>query len=78
MSTTPSPKFEPKAPEVGQMVLCPADRGDPAQYGKITWVGEVVRFNTHGVKYVWVEVECPDHRSIWPSHRLGFKIKEAQ
>lgn len=61
--------------KLGQIVKCPADRGDKPYKGKITHVGSSVNKTFNGVQYVWVTVEHPNKsKHVWPSNRLGFKI----
>lgn len=65
--------------QVGNRVMCPADRGDRAYWGRITYVGEEVHRNSEGVPYKWVRVHWvgSDGRgAVWPSHRLGFNLLE--
>ncbi len=54
----------------GQCVQCPPDRGDAGFYGKVTSVGAVVD-RVHNSEFIWVEVQGPHHKSVWPSNRLG-------
>ncbi len=63
-------------PKYGDHVHCPADRGEPAYTGTVRDVGTDVLTNIHGVKCVWVSVQRIDstRRTVWPSHRLGYKI----
>lgn len=59
----------------GDKVSCPADRGDPAFTGTVTHANanskEICKMADTGVEYVWVEVQGPYHKSLWPSNRLG-------
>lgn len=58
---------------VGNTVACPADRGDPAYMGRVTYVGTTVLENIHGDRYIYVEVQTPwgNRKTMWPSNRLG-------
>lgn len=60
-----------QALKVGNVVHCPTDRGEPAFYGKVEWVGGSVAKNIYGAEYIWVNVRGPHHTSCWPSNRLG-------
>jgi hypothetical protein len=55
--------------QIGAIVHCPADRGDPGYTGKVTFVGVEV-YETHGKEYIWISVKGPHHTSTWPSNRL--------
>lgn len=57
----------------GDTVFCPADRGDKAYTGQVTHVGALgsVSHNHDGQAYIWVEVQGPHHKSVWPSNRLN-------
>lgn len=55
----------------GMTVSYPADRGDPKGSGKVTHVGTNVETNINGAKYIWVEVQMPLKKAVWPSNRLG-------
>lgn len=60
--------------KVGDVVHCPADRGDPAYKGKVTHncnSSKTVAKTLDGSEYVWVEVQGPYHKTMWPSNRLG-------
>lgn len=63
--------MEISALKIGRHVSCPPDRGDLGYNGKITHIGTVEDMNSLGRKFVWVEVQGPTHKSVWPSHRLG-------
>ncbi|MBC7198096.1 MAG: hypothetical protein H5U32_02490 [Pseudomonas balearica] len=53
---------------VGQIVRCPADRGDAGYQGTVTSVGEPLP----GKSYRWIEVRHPrGTKHVWPSNRLG-------
>lgn len=53
---------------VGQIVRCPADRGDAGYQGTVVSVGEPLP----GKSYRWVEVQHPrGTKHVWPSNRLG-------
>ena len=58
---------------LGQMVLCPPDRGSAAYEGRVTHVSPLVHKNIHNVDYLWVTVETLDRKSrhVWPSHRIN-------
>jgi hypothetical protein len=65
--------------KVGQIVRCPADRGDLPYEGKVTWIGDSVCYNHLGVPYVWVGVgrwlsSAKGGSTTWPSNRLGYKV----
>lgn len=60
----------------GDIVHFPADRGDPAGYGRVTHVqpGPATQKNIYGVEYVWGTVTLPysaKRSTVWPSNRLG-------
>lgn len=60
---------------VGDVVLCPADMGQPEYYGRVVAVEEPVLTSVHGVQYQWVHVlrgrRTPQGTvHVWPSHRL--------
>lgn len=58
--------------KVGNMVSCPADRGDPAFRGPVTHISPVPCKNHVGEDCIWVEVQRPGrHKSVWPSNRLS-------
>jgi hypothetical protein len=60
--------------KVGDTVYCPADRGDPPFSGKVTHNcngTKTISKNLDGVEYIWVEVQGPGKKSMWPSNRLG-------
>lgn len=59
--------------KVGQIVHCPADRGDSAYTGKVTHIGSTTEKNINGAEYIWVTVEHQSglSRHVWPSNRLG-------
>jgi hypothetical protein len=56
--------------KVGDIVHCPADRGDPAFTGRVTHVSPVIH-EASLTEFIWVEVQGPHHKSVWPSNRLG-------
>jgi hypothetical protein len=60
----------------GQGVDTPPDRGSLGKRGIISNIGTEVHTNINGVRYVWVTVNLDRHKEVWPSHRLGFNIKE--
>lgn len=57
--------------KAGDRVACPADRGEPSFTGRVTSVGSNISKNLKGAEFVWVEVQGPHHKSVWPSNRLG-------
>ena len=59
--------------KIGQIVGCPADRGDVRYTGKVTHIGTEINKSFSGVEFVWVTVEHPNGKSrhVWPSNRLG-------
>lgn len=60
--------------KVGDRVSCPADRGDPAFTGQVSWVqADAKAAIAHGssAEYIWVEVQGQSKKSVWPSNRLG-------
>jgi hypothetical protein len=63
---------------IGQFVACPPDRGGSGYNGRIRSIDDAVQVNIHGVKFKWVTVEEGRYgqktSSVWPSHRLGFRI----
>ena len=72
------PTTKTKTPTINDRVSCPADRGDKAFGGRVTHVSTDVNTNIHGVPYVWVTVVSADSNrrsSVWPSHRLGYRIQ---
>lgn len=58
--------------KVGHSVRCPADRGEPGFTGKIVGFSTQENKTSTGITYVWVEVQGPHHKSVWPSNRLGY------
>lgn len=57
--------------EVGNIVWCPADRGEDGYSGTVTSVGGSIA-NAGVTQYIWIEVQTPrGHKSVWPSNRLG-------
>lgn len=67
-------------PKIGDMVNCPADRGDAAYRGKVTHVSGAMQKSHQGVLYAWVSVEHPSRtsRHVRPSNRLGFKLEPGE
>lgn len=59
--------------KIGDVVRCPADRGEPKFVGSVTHVGNEVYKDLPGVEYIWVTVRGAKHESVWPSNRLGVK-----
>ena len=57
--------------KIGALVECPVDRGDNAYVGEILSIGKEVYKNINGNEFVWVEVQGPNHKTVWPSNRLG-------
>jgi hypothetical protein len=57
----------------GDIVHCPADRGEPAYIGKVVdnFTCKDVHTNMYGTKYIWVLVQGLLHKTTWPSNRLG-------
>ena len=56
----------------GSAVSCPADRGEAAYQGTVTSIQpDAPASQTGGVEYIWVEVQGPTHKSVWPSNRLA-------
>lgn len=59
-----------QALKVGDVVRCPAERGDPGYTGTVEHVGTHV--TDRPVPFVWVVVRRTGaHASSWPSNRLG-------
>lgn len=57
---------------IGQIVNYPADRGEAAGSGRVTFTQPLVYSNASGVEYVWVNVRKPDGSSaVWQSNRLS-------
>lgn len=61
--------------KVGDVVHCPADRGDDPYTAKVLNIGELVYNSVTGSNYVWVTVDrgISGTRHVWPSNRLGYK-----
>lgn len=57
--------------KVGNSVRFPADRGDPAGYGKVEHIDPTVATSFNGTKYIWVVVRGPNAAATWPSNRLS-------
>ena len=59
--------------KVGDVVHVPADRGDPAGWGKVKHIGGAVAKTLNGTEYVWITVRHNGllHSSVWSSNRLG-------
>jgi len=60
--------------EKGDVVVCPPDRGDPQFRGKVTHCCKATKNiskTMQGEEFIWVEVQGPSHKSMWPSNRLG-------
>lgn len=57
----------------GDIVRCPADRGDKAYLGKVVGVSGIVQENYQHTPYTWVEVMhlMSGRKSVWPSNRLN-------
>lgn len=58
----------------GQTVHCPADRGEKAFTGTVRSEDCATSPShlTHRQEcFIWVEVQGPHHKSVWPSNRLG-------
>jgi len=67
-----------RAPEVGDIVQCPADRGEAPYTGRIEHVDTMRHENMHGVRFYWVLVRRtsePRTAHSWPSHRLGYTVR---
>lgn len=63
---------QPFSPQIGDVVQCPEDRGDPAYQGKVIIPGSGIQQNSVGQSYVWVTVVGPTGRkTTWPSNRLA-------
>lgn len=63
--------------KIGDVVQCPADRGDKPYSARVTFISETVNYNSHGAAYRWVTVHKLTGKSgaVWPSHRLGWVMK---
>lgn len=59
--------------KVGQIVYCPADRNDPAYYGKTVHVGDTAYTSHQGQMYTWITVRKDHINCVWPSNRLNTK-----
>jgi hypothetical protein len=60
--------------KVGDIVQCPADRGDAAFKAQVVHVGDGTAKNIRDVEYRWITVKRLDGRAgggVWPSHRLS-------
>ena len=60
--------------EKGDVVVCPPDRGDPGFRGKVInscKATKTISKTILGEEFIWVEVQGPSHKSMWPSNRLG-------
>ena len=58
--------------KVGDSVRCPADHGNSAYCGKVTFIQPTLVNKNHvGEDYLWVHVKGPNHVSVWPSNRLS-------
>lgn len=57
--------------KIGQIVYCPADRGDAAYAGRVEFIDAGENKTSTGEKYIWVHVRGPHHATVWPSNRLG-------
>lgn len=57
----------------GATVRCPKDRGEGAYYGKVVndCDESAIHKNLDGTEFIWVEVQGPNHKTVWPSNRLG-------
>jgi len=61
-----------KALKVGDIVHCPADRGELAHSGRVEHVGETECTHMCGKPFIWITVRPRNsHASVWPSNRLG-------
>lgn len=58
---------------VGDLVICPPDRGDAGFAGKITRVDTSQKSsrNIDGHEYIGVTVQGPHGKAVWPSNRLS-------
>lgn len=56
----------------GDIVACPADRGDPSYMGKVVGMSGTVQENHQHTPYTWVEVMhlMTGRKAVWPSNRL--------
>lgn len=59
--------------KIGDVVYCPADRGDSAYRGKVhvTPINPTICTNIYNVKYIWLNVYHGGVVTVWPSNRLG-------
>lgn len=59
--------------KAGDIVHCPADRGDKAYMGKVTHVSGTIHTHATSGEYTWVEVMdlMSGRKSVWPSNRLN-------
>lgn len=57
----------------GSIVHCPEDRGEKAYYGKVLndCNNATIHETLNGKKFIWIEIEGPNHKTVWPSNRLG-------
>lgn len=58
--------------KVGDRVSCPADRGNNAYQGVVSFVSTSEYKNALGVPYIWVNVKGNGKETVWPSNRLGW------
>ena len=55
--------------KIGDRVMCPADRGDPAYEGKVTTPG-LSTYERNNIEFMWISVKGGGKTGTWPSHRL--------
>ena len=57
---------------VGQVVYCPADRGELPYSGRVVHIGTEVCTHMGGKPFVWITVRVNARQNaVWPSNRLG-------
>lgn len=68
-----------KIPKVGDVVRCPADRGDAPFWATISHVGPGVCTHMNGPRFLWCTVKRNSGAQgggVWPSHRLGYTLPD--
>lgn len=65
-------------PKIRDTVQAPSEWGNKPYVGVVAQVGEVVDRNRLGVRFLWTSVQHPSgSKHIWPSHRIGYTLTEA-
>lgn len=62
--------------KIGQIVQCPADRGDKPYKAKVFAIDPTISKNINGIKYQLITVKkvfdfYHQTKHVWPSHKLS-------